>query len=638
LKNSAIIPVLQLNNSSFESNLNNASILLEDQIKLIVLSEENSSELNNTAVFPTLKLKNSPSGSDSRSSQVVNSQLVSYSNEDDLQPNMFLENDDLEYGSSSEKENSIFGSSVVEATFPSSSSPEEFTNSGYVIADASQTSNGPPTNESISENDDNFHQNDFSVENNNTSSTTSTVINTTISTPQQWNSSSSWKNSINDSSSMENETKPNIFSEETSYPSNSTEAIPSLQLNSSSNANNSNNGNSSIEAEVKLSILSENNKFQFGSSSEEMKSPSDNTLQPINTTVVAVPQFSSSFTGLALAQIILASEKGSPQNTLPHHTSSIAEASKASKSTAIAASQSGLSSKDSVLVWNSNTKGKNTQNNFSSISNTVKNPAGTTSTSSQKTQAVNVTDYSPELPGSETQRELKSKTKYISKTQYYQDLKTGKYPSQKSSQAAVQTGGLSKTYYQRTNNGNDMYQSFNKQTKSFMKPKEYLKYNAMLPVNAQMQERSYDTTYRQFNSQEYQQPYMDNNIQEYQQPFQGWIDTAQEYRQPYQGSNFQYQYSQTSGVKSGFVPAWKTSYTPVSGNGGCYNKCRPDCNEYLYGGFCKQSCQTACNILPTCGIKNNVQYTGQTMVCGRQGYNSEEIINSYYSTRPMNLK
>ena len=177
--------------------------------------------------------------------------------------------------------------------------------------------------------------------------------------------------------------------------------------------------------------------------------------------------------------------------------------------------------------------------------------------------------------------------------------------------------------------------------------KEYLQGNAQVQV-------SQEPIYQRLRIQEYQQPYQASSYtaQNYQQPYQSSSYTAQNYQQPYQASsytaqNYQQPYQrsinqglnsqtwQTTGVESGRLPSWKSSYTPISGQGNCYNKCRPNCNENVFGGSCQQACKTACNISPSCGTKSNVQYAGKTMLCGRMGYNSQQVINGYSATAPL---
>jgi hypothetical protein len=78
---------------------------------------------------------------------------------------------------------------------------------------------------------------------------------------------------------------------------------------------------------------------------------------------------------------------------------------------------------------------------------------------------------------------------------------------------------------------------------------------------------------------------------------------------------------------SSTVPTWRKSFTPVSGQVGCYNQCRPSCGN---SNVCQPSCQTSCNIQPTCGRRSQVQYAGSTMVCGRPGYNLRQNMGAFY--------
>ena len=170
---------------------------------------------------------------------------------------------------------------------------------------------------------------------------------------------------------------------------------------------------------------------------------------------------------------------------------------------------------------------------------------------------------------------------------------------------------VSNTYYQGTNNGNGNYQSINQQPQSHHQAQGYQKLDVLL--QGKQQQQAYQKAY--------------------QQPYQSTRDI-------YQGTNYPNQNRQTwpiSGVESGSLPAWKSSYTPVSGEGECYSKCRPNCKEHVNGGSCKLSCKTACNIAPTCGKRSKIQYAGQTMVCGRRGYNSEQVISGFYANRPLSI-
>jgi len=67
------------------------------------------------------------------------------------------------------------------------------------------------------------------------------------------------------------------------------------------------------------------------------------------------------------------------------------------------------------------------------------------------------------------------------------------------------------------------------------------------------------------------------------------------------------------------VPTWRRSFTPLPGQSGCYNRCRPSCSNDM--GGCQPSCRSACNIRPSCPRRSEVQFAGSTMVCARPGYN-----------------
>ncbi len=72
---------------------------------------------------------------------------------------------------------------------------------------------------------------------------------------------------------------------------------------------------------------------------------------------------------------------------------------------------------------------------------------------------------------------------------------------------------------------------------------------------------------------------------------------------------------------SGWVagaPTWRKSYTPLPGQTGCFNKCRPNCRTAQPWGYgCQASCRSGCNLRPSCGLRGNAQVVGNTMVCGR---------------------
>jgi hypothetical protein len=78
----------------------------------------------------------------------------------------------------------------------------------------------------------------------------------------------------------------------------------------------------------------------------------------------------------------------------------------------------------------------------------------------------------------------------------------------------------------------------------------------------------------------------------------------------------------TGGWASG-TPTWRKSYTPLPGQSGCFNRCRPGCRQAYGAGYgCNPVCRASCNIRPTCGLQSNTQWSGNTMVCGRPPYNA----------------
>lgn len=80
---------------------------------------------------------------------------------------------------------------------------------------------------------------------------------------------------------------------------------------------------------------------------------------------------------------------------------------------------------------------------------------------------------------------------------------------------------------------------------------------------------------------------------------------------------------------NGVMPTWRRSFTPLPGQNGCYNRCRPSCSN-SYGG-CQTSCRSACNIRPSCPKRSDVQFAGSTMVCARPGYNFQNGQNGYFN-------
>ncbi|TRY76454.1 hypothetical protein TCAL_02025 [Tigriopus californicus] len=69
------------------------------------------------------------------------------------------------------------------------------------------------------------------------------------------------------------------------------------------------------------------------------------------------------------------------------------------------------------------------------------------------------------------------------------------------------------------------------------------------------------------------------------------------------------------------LPTWRKSYTPLPGKSGCYNRCRPSCSTSYQAGFgCQPSCRSSCNVRPSCGARGQVNWKGNTMVCGRPNY------------------
>ena len=224
-------------------------------------------------------------------------------------------------------------------------------------------------------------------------------------------------------------------------------------------------------------------------------------------------------------------------------------------------------------------------------------------------------------------------------TQYQGSVAYQKKQPSRQGYQQTQTIQVAQTFKQpQTNNQARYFQQGDAQLKGYQQQTYQQTYQGKLRANTQVQINQ-EPVYSQFSTQKYYQPYQSSSYtaQEYQQPYQGSSYAAQKYQQPYQGSSYQYQNWQTSGDVPSTVPTWKTSYTPLSGEGDCYNKCSPSCNANENGGSCQQSCQTACNISPTCGRRNQIQFAGQTMVCGRRGYNSEQVISGFYATSPRDV-
>ncbi len=72
-------------------------------------------------------------------------------------------------------------------------------------------------------------------------------------------------------------------------------------------------------------------------------------------------------------------------------------------------------------------------------------------------------------------------------------------------------------------------------------------------------------------------------------------------------------------------PTWRRSYTPLPGQSGCYNRCRPRCGFQSNGPptfGCKPTCSAACGLRPSCGRFGSVGWAGNTMVCGRPNYSN----------------
>ena len=83
-----------------------------------------------------------------------------------------------------------------------------------------------------------------------------------------------------------------------------------------------------------------------------------------------------------------------------------------------------------------------------------------------------------------------------------------------------------------------------------------------------------------------------------------------------------------NGNGNGVVPSWRRSFTPLPGQSGCYNRCRPSCSNNR--GGCQPSCKSACNIKPSCPRRSQPQYAGSTMVCARPGYNVQSNQGAYF--------
>jgi hypothetical protein len=62
-----------------------------------------------------------------------------------------------------------------------------------------------------------------------------------------------------------------------------------------------------------------------------------------------------------------------------------------------------------------------------------------------------------------------------------------------------------------------------------------------------------------------------------------------------------------NGNGNGLAPTWRRSFTPLPGQAGCYNRCRPSCSN-AWGG-CQPTCKSACNIQPRCPTRDRFYKT-----------------------------
>ena len=104
-----------------------------------------------------------------------------------------------------------------------------------------------------------------------------------------------------------------------------------------------------------------------------------------------------------------------------------------------------------------------------------------------------------------------------------------------------------------------------------------------------------------------------------QGPGNGWVKS----QQPLWSDN-----GNGNGNGNGVVPSWRRSFTPLPGQSGCYNRCRPSCSNNK--GGCQPTCRSACNIKPSCPRRSQPQFAGSTMVCARPGYNVQPNQGPYF--------
>jgi len=105
--------------------------------------------------------------------------------------------------------------------------------------------------------------------------------------------------------------------------------------------------------------------------------------------------------------------------------------------------------------------------------------------------------------------------------------------------------------------------------------------------------------------------------------------------QPYQSPSQSYQPPQFQPYSSGMVqsPGWSRSYSPLPGNGNCFNTCKNRCGNYNSRPSCpsRPSCTSRCNIRPSCPSITGTDYrfSGNTLYCGarqiNQGWSSQGV-------------
>merc|ERR1711874_941598 len=117
--------------------------------------------------------------------------------------------------------------------------------------------------------------------------------------------------------------------------------------------------------------------------------------------------------------------------------------------------------------------------------------------------------------------------------------------------------------------------------------------------------------------QSYQQSLSYQPSQSYQ-PYQSYQPSLS--YQPYQS----YQsYQPPQPYAAAQSPTWSRSYSPIPGNGNCFNTCRNRCGSYSTYSGCRPSCSSRCNIRPSCPslTGSDYSYSDSTLYCGTsQGY------------------